>query len=162
MKQTYEFLQNLAENNNREWFAENKHIYKEVQGKFHALAQQLIDAVSLWDPDIAASNLTVKDCTYRICRDTRFSRSKEPYKIHMGIFICKRGKKSPYAGSYFHLEPEYFLPDNPLHTVYCKTPLSLEYIFADNLARRISEDFRKTADFVHKINMAVDYALENM
>lgn len=38
--------------------------------------------------------------------------------------------------------------------------LDLEYIFADNLAGRISEDFRKTADFVHKINMAVDYALE--
>ncbi|MBR5184311.1 MAG: DUF2461 domain-containing protein [Bacteroidales bacterium] len=242
MKQIYGFLQELAQNNNREWFAGNKHIYKLVQAKFHTLAQQLIDAVSLWDPDIAASNLSVNDCTYRIYRDTRFSRSKEPYKIHMGIFICKGGKKSPYAGYYFHLEPEYFLPDNPLHSAYCKTPLSLgkcaliagtyrfenpilrsirdeisvngdsfldaiaaaegfslmegemlkrvpaefasapekwhnllkqkefavgkwldlDYVFAPDLAARISGDFRKTADFVHKINMAVDYALENM
>ena len=49
MKQTYQFLQDLAENNNREWFNANKHIYKEVQTKFHNLAQQLIDAVSGWD-----------------------------------------------------------------------------------------------------------------
>lgn len=240
MKQIYEFLQQLSQNNNREWFNENKHIYKQVQDKFHTLAQQLIDAISQWDEDIAASNLTVKDCTYRIYRDTRFSKSKEPYKIHMGIFICKGGKKSPYAGYYFHLEPEYFLPDNPLHSAYCKTPLSLGkcaliagtyrfenpilrsirdeisvngdsfltaiaqaegfslmegemlkkvpsefayapekwhhllkqkefavgkyintgYIFSENLAQRISDDFRKTSGFVHKINMAVDYALE--
>jgi uncharacterized protein (DUF2461 family) len=38
--------------------------------------------------------------------------------------------------------------------------LEPEFIFSDNLALRISEEFRKTADFVHKINMAVDYALE--
>ena len=36
------------------------------------------------------------------------------------------------------------------------------YGFLQDLAARISADFRKTADFVHKINMAVDYALENM
>ena len=88
MKETYSFLQELAQNNNREWFNANKPHFKELQERFHAFAQQLIDAVSAWDEEIAASNLTVKDCTYRIYRDTRFSKNKEPYKTHMGIFIC--------------------------------------------------------------------------
>lgn len=235
MKETYSFLQELAQNNNREWFNANKPYFKELQERFHAFAQQLIDAVSAWDEEIAASNLTVKDCTYRIYRDTRFSKNKEPYKTHMGIFICRGGKKAPYAGYYFHLEPELSLPDRaPLSMGKCfliagtyhfeskvlrsirdeisingdsflnaianasthgfslfegemlrKVPaefafapdkwhhllkqkeyalgkeIDTEYLFGENLSGRISEDFRSAADFVHKINMAVDFALEN-
>ena len=74
MKETYSFLQELAQNNNREWFNANKPHFKELQERFHAFAQQLIDAVSAWDEEIAASNLTVKDCTYRIYRDRSRTR----------------------------------------------------------------------------------------
>lgn len=236
MKQTYDFLQELALNNNREWFNANKPLYKELQERFNTFAQQLIDAVSSWDEEIAASNLTVKDCTYRIYRDTRFTLNKEPYKTHMGIFICRGGKKAPYAGYYFHLEPELLLPCRaPLSMGKCflisgtyhfegkvlrsirdeisingdsfldaiaqassrgfglyegemlrKVPaefafapgkwhhllkqkeyalskeINLEYLLSKDLVQKVSEDFKSTADFIHKINMAVDYALENM
>ncbi|MBR4088430.1 MAG: DUF2461 domain-containing protein [Bacteroidales bacterium] len=105
MKEILDFLAELSQNNNREWFNANKEKYLQVREKFEAFAQQLIEKISSWDEDVAASQLQVKDCTYRIYRDTRFSRNKEPYKAHMGIFICKGGKKSPNAGYYLHLEP---------------------------------------------------------
>lgn len=113
MKEVFDFLAQLSQNNNREWFNANKEKYLKVRGKFETFAQQLIGKIAGWDEDIANSNLQVKDCTYRIYRDTRFSKNKEPYKTHMGIFICKGGKKSPNAGYYLHLEPpaQYPLPD---------------------------------------------------
>ncbi len=105
MERVYVFLSELSQNNNREWFQNNKERYIEVQAIFNDFTEKLIDRISLWDQEIAESDLSVKDCTYRIYRDTRFSKDKSPYKTHMGAYICKKGKKSPYAGYYFHLEP---------------------------------------------------------
>ena len=105
MKEVFDFLAQLSRNNNREWFNANKETYLQVREKFEDFAGQLIGKIAGWDEDIANSNLQVKDCTYRMYRDTRFSKDKVPYKTHMGIFICKGGKKSPNAGYYLHLEP---------------------------------------------------------
>ncbi|UKI39620.1 MAG: DUF2461 domain-containing protein [Alistipes putredinis] len=49
--------------------------------------------------------LSASDCTYRIYRDTRFSADKSPYKTWMGVYVAPHGKKSGYAGYYFHAEP---------------------------------------------------------
>jgi uncharacterized protein (TIGR02453 family) len=49
--------------------------------------------------------LKPKDCMFRINRDVRFSKDKSPYKTNMGAFINRGGKKSIYAGYYFHCEP---------------------------------------------------------
>jgi uncharacterized protein (TIGR02453 family) len=35
----------------------------------------------------------------------RFSNDKRPYKTNFGSFIAKGGRKSMYAGYYFHMEP---------------------------------------------------------
>ncbi len=125
MKDVFNFLTALRQNNNREWFNANKERYLAVREKFENFAQQLIGEIGSWDEDIAKSDLQVKDCTYRIYRDTRFSKNKEPYKTHMGIFICKGGKKSPYAGYYLHLEPpeDEILPLNGQKGVHTQTPL---------------------------------------
>ena len=104
MKEIYSFLARLSRNNDREWFNANKTEYLAVREKFEEFAEKLIAKISEFDADVASSCLQVKDCTYRIYRDTRFSRNKMPYKTHMGIFICRGGKKSPYAGYYLHLE----------------------------------------------------------
>ena len=56
------------------------------------------------DPQIGRQQL--KDMTYRIYRDVRFSKYKQPYKTHFGAFICKGGKKSPYSGYYFQVGVE--------------------------------------------------------
>lgn len=103
MKNILDFLGELKENNNREWFEANKERYKALQEQFNGFTQQLIDGITIFDP--AVKGVSVKDCTYRIYRDVRFSPNKEPYKTHMGAYICPGGKKSGMAGYYFHLEP---------------------------------------------------------
>lgn len=103
MKQTIDFLRELRCNNNRDWFEANRTRYREVQSKMNDFAQQLIDGIAGFDPSV--KGLAVRDCTYRINRDIRFSSNKEPYKTHIGIYVCPFGKKSGYAGYYFHVEP---------------------------------------------------------
>lgn len=101
MKQTIDFLRRLACNNNREWFQAHKAEYKEMQERFNAFTAQLIAAIGKYHPEVGA--LGVSDCTYRIYRDVRFSSDKSPYKTHFGAFIAPGGKKSGYAGYYFHV-----------------------------------------------------------
>lgn len=104
MQKVLDFLSELSKNNNREWFEANKSRYQEVQHHFNLFTEELIKKISEFDPSI--SGLTVKDCSYRIYRDIRFSPNKLPYKTHIGAYICPKGKKSGYAGYYFHLEPK--------------------------------------------------------
>ncbi len=103
MKTILGFLSELRENNNREWFAANKERYVEANNIFNEFASQLLAEVQKFDP--LTGNLSLKDCTYRIYRDTRFSTDKTPYKTHFGLYICPGGKKSGNAGYYFHVEP---------------------------------------------------------
>lgn len=103
MQEIISFLDQLMRNNNRDWFNAHKDKYKYVQGKFNEFALELMDAVAAFDSDVYG--LELKDCTYRIYRDIRFSSDKRPYKNHFGCFICKGGKKSGNGGYYFHVEP---------------------------------------------------------
>lgn len=104
MKEIFRFLKDLATNNNRVWFNENKDRYLEVKSKIERLTQQLINGVADFDPQ--AAKLRPQDCLYRIYRDTRFSPDKTPYKTHIGIYINPAGgKKAPDGGYYMHIEP---------------------------------------------------------
>lgn len=104
MNEILAFLVELRKNNNREWFNENKDRYDRIKIKFDSEVEKLILGLSTFDQDI--HNLTAKDCTWRIYRDTRFSLDKTPYKTHLSAFFAKGGKKSPFSGYYIHLEPE--------------------------------------------------------
>ena len=101
MKEILDFLRDLEKNNNREWFSTNKERYQKVLKKWNAFCENLITEIGRFDENIAP--LTIKDCTYRIYRDTRFSKDKSPYKTHFGVFLAKGGKKSMHAGYYFHI-----------------------------------------------------------
>ena len=165
MKDVLDYLAQLSQNNNREWFNANKEKYLQVREKFEVLAQQLIEKISSWDEDVAASQLGVKDCTYRIYRDTRFSKNKEPYKTHMGIFICKGGKKSPNAGYYLHLEPPgEVIPDSK--GVHTQTPLSMggcfiiagTYKYESKVLRSIRDEISVNGDsFLEAMQQAADF-----
>jgi uncharacterized protein (TIGR02453 family) len=104
MKTVIPFLKELSKNNNKEWFATNKPRYQIIQKELNDFIEKLIAGIAKFDATTA--NLTVKDCSYRIYRDTRFSKDKTPYKTHVGIFVCKGGKCSGNAGYYFHIEPK--------------------------------------------------------
>lgn len=104
MEEIITFLTGVLHNNNREWFQEHKKEYQSAQAKFNAIAERIIDGVAKFDPDM--KGLTLKDCTYRFYRDTRFSPDKTPYKTHFGVFVCKGGKKSMLSGYYFQVQPK--------------------------------------------------------
>lgn len=101
MNEILEFLRALASNNSKEWFDANKDWYKQVLAKWQTFCLELIAEIGKYDAEIA--KLTITDCTYRIYRDTRFSKDKTPYKTHFGVFLAPGGKKSMHAGYYFHL-----------------------------------------------------------
>ena len=100
----FQFLKDLAANNNREWFQGHKDEYLKAQKEFEEVLTAIIARISLFDESIVG--IQAKDCTYRIYRDTRFSSDKTPYKIHLGGYINARGKKSEHCGYYVHIEPD--------------------------------------------------------
>lgn len=129
MKKVLEFLNNLQENNYREWFEEHKTEYKEAQAIFNQTVDKLIAGISEFDPAVA--KLSAKSCTFRIYRDVRFSKNKAPYKTHMGAFISPYGKGGGYSGYYFHIEAEgaNYIGGNILSTgVYRPEPAALKSI----------------------------------
>ena len=103
MKQILDFLTRLGENNNKVWFDAHKTEYLEVKAKFEEFSLRFLRGVEDFDPRV--KNLGIKDITYRIYRDVRFSDDKRRYKWHMGVYVCPKGKKSGMAGYYIHLEP---------------------------------------------------------
>ncbi len=100
---TYEFLTGLKMNNNREWFNTNKSKYIEAKEEFEKFVGALISEIKEIDNSIGEQE--AKNCVFRIYKDVRFSKNKEPYKTNFGAVIAKGGRKSPYAGYYFHFEP---------------------------------------------------------
>lgn len=103
MEKVLQFLKELSENNNREWFQENKKWYDDSKEKILFLTDVLINEIGNFDASIRG--LQPKDCMFRIFRDVRFSKDKSPYKTNFGSFICSGGRKSMNPGYYFHLEP---------------------------------------------------------
>jgi uncharacterized protein (TIGR02453 family) len=100
---TLKFLKGLKKNNNKPWFDAHKAQYELAKNDFEQFIQQLIDAHAKKDKDLAG--LTGKKCVFRIYRDVRFSKNKTPYKNNFAASMDRGGRKSGFAGYYFHLEP---------------------------------------------------------
>lgn len=103
MQEVLNFLSELKENNNKEWFDVNRDRYQECRKKMLFLTELIIHEVDKFDAEIGIQD--PKDCVFRIFRDVRFSNDKTPYKTNMGSFIAKGGRKSVSAGYYLHIEP---------------------------------------------------------
>lgn len=104
-KTTLDFLRELATNNNREWFAKNKHLYEQAKSDLFALIAPLIKAFSSIDPQFSADT-EPKKCLLRIYRDVRFSANKDPYKKNYGIAFDVKGYGPTTPAYYLHLEPK--------------------------------------------------------
>jgi uncharacterized protein (TIGR02453 family) len=100
---TLTFLKKLVKNNNKPWFDAHRNDYEQAKTDFEDFVQSLLDSHSKKDADLRG--LTAKKCTFRINRDVRFSKNKSPYKNNFGASMDRGGKKSGFAGYYFHLEP---------------------------------------------------------
>ena len=116
-KSTLQFLTDLKKNNTKEWFETNRKRYEAAKENVQNITEKLITSIGKYDEDIAA--LQVKECTFRINRDVRFSKNKAPYKSNISAIFSKGGKKADTAGFYVHIEPGgafvaagYWIPDS--------------------------------------------------
>jgi uncharacterized protein (TIGR02453 family) len=101
------FLGELEENNDRDWFARNKHRYEsdvlEPALRFIAAMAPRIEEIS---KNFLALPQRTGGSLMRIHRDVRFSSDKRPYKTNVGIqFRHVMGKDVHAPGFYFHIEP---------------------------------------------------------
>ncbi|MEO0898238.1 MAG: DUF2461 domain-containing protein [Bacteroidota bacterium] len=92
-----EFLLDVDQNNNREWFAEHKPRYQETHALFKEFAEEVENEVLDHDK---VENLKV----YRIYRDVRFSKNKLPYKNNYGASLNRVGEYRR-GGFYFQVQP---------------------------------------------------------
>jgi len=100
---TLKFLKGLQKNNNKPWFEKNRAGYEAAKADFAQFIQTVIDKHGKKDETI--KDLKAKECMFRINRDVRFAKDKSPYKNNFGASINCGGKKSIYAGYYFHCQP---------------------------------------------------------
>jgi uncharacterized protein (TIGR02453 family) len=102
---TFRFLDELAANNNKTWFAANKHNYEQL------VREPALDFIEEMDPLLAkfapafrAEPRKMGGSLMRVYRDTRFARDKTPYKTNIGIqFRHRQGKDIHAPGFYVHI-----------------------------------------------------------
>lgn len=96
-KAELDFLSELKQNNNRDWFAENKkrfEVHQKVMKEFFTeVGEQLGKQDGIEQIQI-----------FRIYRDVRFSKDKAPYKNHFSVHFS-RTKPMLRGGYYLHIEP---------------------------------------------------------
>nr|WP_185781762.1 DUF2461 domain-containing protein [Croceivirga lutea] len=96
-KEIFEFLKELNQNNNREWFNENKSRFKTIQ----ADVKEFYNAVRL---DLDKHDAIEKTKLFRIYRDVRFSKDKTPYKPHFAGSFSRLGA-ALRGGYYVRIKP---------------------------------------------------------
>ncbi|MBI1289639.1 TIGR02453 family protein [bacterium] len=104
----FDFLRDLAENNTREWFAENKERYEaEVREPLRAFVREFEPHLFRLSEQFVADDRKSGGSVFRIQRDTRFSHDKRPYKTNAGLHFrhAKATKEVHAPGFYLHLEP---------------------------------------------------------
>jgi uncharacterized protein (TIGR02453 family) len=109
-KQTLNFFRNLAQNNNKMWFDQNKEVYEQqVMGPARDFILALGSRLKKIAPGLQADP-RVNKSLFRINRDIRFGHDKTPYKTHLGIWIWEGPRpRMECSGFYFHLEPQRFM-----------------------------------------------------
>ncbi|MEZ2337566.1 DUF2461 domain-containing protein [Mucilaginibacter sp. RCC_168] len=103
-QESLEFLKDLAANNNREWFLENKGRYEKARENVIEFTVELLTEMHRVDPAIDET-LDPKKCVMRIYRDIRFRKDKTPYKINFGISLPTQGTKLGGAEYYLQIQP---------------------------------------------------------
>ncbi len=133
-KHCIHFLNGLAKNNSKQWFDEHRSEYEEhVKKPFRLLIDDLIGRVVQVDPFYQCE---ASQAIFRINRDIRFSKNKEPYKTNIAAVIAPGGRKG-MPGFYVHIEPKktfvgggaYEVDKDTLHTLrsfLLKNPESME------------------------------------
>jgi len=102
--QAFPFLKALKFHANREWFTENKALYEsDVKNPLGDLAEAAGEACEKAGLPFRGNR---KTSPFRIYRDVRFSKDKNPYKTNASAVLSRTGTKKDAGGIYMHFEPE--------------------------------------------------------
>lgn len=103
----FDFLRDLEQNNNREWFKAQKARYEaEVVDPVTEFIENMASRVARISPHVIVDPRPNGGSRFRIYRDTRFSKDKSPYKTQVGCqFRHEAGKDAHAPGFYVHLSP---------------------------------------------------------
>jgi uncharacterized protein (TIGR02453 family) len=105
---TFSFLEDLADNNDRDWFKANQQRFIDhVQDPALAFIEDFAAPLMKISPHLVADPRKVGGSLFRIHRDARFSKDKTPYKTHIGMqFRHVASKDDVHApGLYLHIQP---------------------------------------------------------
>lgn len=103
LKKIINFLEQLEENNNREWYHAHKKERQEAMKEFEDFIQELIISIGEYDDSILFNN--PKDLTFKMVRDTRFSADKSPYNPSFRAHISAKGKLPIPVGYFICIRP---------------------------------------------------------
>ncbi len=104
-QQALQWLADLKDNNNREWFQANKPAYEqELKIPLQALVESLNHHIAGKLPEYFLDEPA--KAPFRIYRDTRFSKNKTPYKTHISAMFRRRGMADKGSGFYFQISAE--------------------------------------------------------
>lgn len=96
-KSTFEFLENLAANNHKEWMDAHKKQYQSSEKALKKVYAEILNGLNV-DDEIA------KQKVFRINRDIRFSKDKTPYNVHRSVSWSRAGAHRR-GGYYLRIEP---------------------------------------------------------
>jgi uncharacterized protein (TIGR02453 family) len=97
-----QFIEDLKANNNTEWMHANKKRYENYKKDYHQFIASVLEKMKPLDKSLEA--LEVKNCTFRINRDIRFSKDKSPYKTNIGVWLTTNKNRKNSPGYYIHFE----------------------------------------------------------
>ena len=138
-KDFLDFFIELAPNNNKDWFDLNRKRYENsVKEPFKNFVNHIISKLAEIDPTF--KELEAKDCIFRINRDIRFSKDKQPYKMQVSAIVSPLGKKSKAInGVYFELGPEHLRVYGGVYEIGKDDLLTVREGIAENIG-----EFQKT------------------
>ncbi len=96
-KPLFDFLKSLAANNNRDWFAENKAQFDGHNTDIKSFFKDVAD-------DLETTDHLENHKVYRIYRDVRFSKNKDPYKTGFNGYF-RRATAHNRGGYFLNIEP---------------------------------------------------------
>ena len=107
-KDAISFYEALKQNNNKEWFAENRYIYDtkvipQAKEYIMDMGQKLKSIV----PDINYAP-KIDGSIFRIHKDARINKGKAPFKTHLGIIFWTGNARLSNPCFYLHIEPPFY------------------------------------------------------
>ena len=110
-KEGSKFLKDLSNNNSKEWFERNRHIWqKTIQEPNISFIEDMGETLQILVPNIKF-NPKVSASLFKIYRDVRFSKDKTPMKSKIGLLFWQgSGHRMQSSSFYMHYTADdYFI-----------------------------------------------------